>query len=93
MEVSLAQLDSFTRFADHTHKCTTDTSYVAMGAQCVKLMERLKDTHGDEDTLNQKKLTLASKPLSLENVFALGQPSLNFHQNQDQRLLLQYRAR
>ena len=30
VEISLAQLDSFTRFADHTHKCMTDTSYVAM---------------------------------------------------------------
>ena len=46
IEVSLAQLDSFTRFADHTSKCTTNTSYVAMASQGIKLMERLKDIHG-----------------------------------------------
>ena len=54
VEVSLAQLDSFTRFADHTHKCTNNTSYVALAAQGIKLMERLKDTRGDESTLNKK---------------------------------------
>ena len=78
MEVSLAQLGSFTKFADHTHKCVTDTSYIAMAAQGVKLMQRLKDIHGDEYILNQKKLVLGSKPLPLEKVFALGQPSLEF---------------
>ena len=78
VEVSLAQLDSFTRFADHTHKCTADASYVGMAAQGIKLMERLKDTHGDESTLDQKKIFIVSKSLSLENVFALGQLSLEF---------------
>ena len=78
VEVSLAQLDSFTRFADHTHKCTADASYVAMAAQGIKLMERLKDTHGDESTLDQNKVVIGSKSLPLENVFALGQPSLEF---------------
>ena len=37
MEVSLAQLDSFTRFADHTYNCATDASYVAMAIQGIKL--------------------------------------------------------
>ena len=78
VEVSLAQLDSFTRFADHTHKCTADASYVDMAAQGIKLMERLKGTHGDESTLDQKKIFIVSKSLSLENVFALGQLSLKF---------------
>ena len=52
VEVSLAQLDSFTRFADHTHKCTTDARFVAMATQGIKLMERLKDTYGDESALD-----------------------------------------
>ena len=79
VEVSLAQLDSFTRFADHTHKCTADVSYVAMAAQSIKLMERLKNTHGDKDTLDQKKMVIGSKPLpALDNVFALGRPSFKF---------------
>ena len=52
VEVSLAQLDSFTRFADHTHKCATNASYIAMATQGIKQMERLKDTHGDEGTLD-----------------------------------------
>ena len=78
VEVSLAQLNTFTRFADHTHKCTTDASYVDMAAQVIKRMEQLKDIHGDESTLDQKKTIIGSKPLPLENVFALGQPSLEF---------------
>ena len=79
VEVSLAKLDSFTRFAGHTHKCTADASYVAMATQGIKLMEQLNDTHGDESALDQKKTVIGSKPLiPLENVFALGQPSLNF---------------
>ena len=48
MEVSLAQLDSFTQFSDHTHKCMAEASYVGMAAQGIKLMERLKDIHGDK---------------------------------------------
>ena len=54
MEVSLAQIDSFTRFVDRTSKCSSSTSYVTMATQGIKLMERLKDTHGDEDALEQK---------------------------------------
>ena len=57
VEVSLAQLDSFTRFADHTHKCKSDASYIAMAAQGIKLMEQLKDTHGDERTTSASVIT------------------------------------
>ena len=84
MEVSLAQLDSFTKFADHASKCTTNTSYVAMAAQGVKLMERLKDTYGDEDTLDQNMVSIvpliSMTPLHvpLDQLFILGQLSLNF---------------
>ena len=84
MEVSLAQLDSFTRFADHAHKCTTDGSYVAMATQGIKFMERLKDTNGDESVLEQKMMSVGSmrsdKPLNipLDSVFTLGQPMLSF---------------
>ena len=84
MEVSLAQLDSFTRFADHASKCTTNTSYVAMAAQGVKLMEQLKDTHGVEDALDQNMVSIvpliSMTPLHipLDQLFVLGQLSLNF---------------
>ena len=86
VEVSLAQLDSFTRFADHTHKCMAEASYVGMAAQGIKLMERLKDIHGDEATLNQKihigsRLSGDNSPLQQPlcyGLFSLGQPSLNF---------------
>ena len=40
MEVSLAQLDSFTRFAYQVRKCMTSTRYVAMATQGVMLMEK-----------------------------------------------------
>ena len=86
MEVSLAQLDSFTRFADHASKCTTNTSYVAMAAQGVKLMEQLKNTHGVEDTLDQNMVSIVPLismtplhiPLNVAMLFVLGQLSLNF---------------
>ena len=84
VEVSLAQLDRFTQFADHTHKCTTDTSYIAMAAQGIKLMERLKDTHGDESSLELKRMVIGSqsntKPLHvpLDGLFSLCHPSLKF---------------
>ena len=80
MEVSLAQLDSFTRFAENTHKCKTD---VAMAAQSVKLMERLKDIHGDENALDEEKIkpqvlgSHCSKDhlnIRLHTIFGLGQP-------------------
>ena len=80
VELSVAQLDSFTRFVDYAHKCKTDASYVAMATQCIKLMERLKSTHGDESALNQKMMPFGSQcnegPLHvpLDKVFALGQP-------------------
>ena len=85
VEVSLAQLDSFTRFADHTDKCTTNASYVAMATQGIKLMERLNDTHGNEGTLDQKMvgivpLKCVKGPLDvpLDVMFVLGQVSLEF---------------
>ena len=85
VEVSLAQLDSFTQFADHTHKCTANTSYVAMAIQCIKLMERLKNANGDEDTLDYKIMHLGLRcsegPLHvpLEKVFTLSKRlSINF---------------
>ena len=81
MEVSLAQLDSFTRFAENTHKCTTDTSYVAMAAQGVELMERLKYTHGNDSALNQK-IHIGSnfhdEDPHLPHLFTFGLPSLDF---------------
>ena len=85
MEVSLAQLDSFNRFADHTSKCTTNTSYVAMASQGIKLMERLKDTHGDEAVLDHKGMVIATHGdtralrVPLNSLFALEQPSLLFY--------------
>ena len=84
VEVSLAQLDSFTRFADHTHKCMNNTSYVAMATQGIKLMERLKDTHGDESTLEQKGMVLGyhsnTIPINvpLNGLFSLGRPLFKF---------------
>ena len=82
VEVSLAQLDSFTRFAEYTNKCTTNASYVAMATQCIKLIERLKDTHGDQGTLNQKKMAIGSGHIEgplhvpLDKLFSLNHPLL-----------------
>ena len=81
MEVSLAQLDSFTRFAENTHKCRTDMSFVAMAAQGVKLMERLNNTHGDKRVLEHRLAigssykTDSSKRVPLDELFTLGQPN------------------
>ena len=77
MEVSLAQLDSFTRFADHTHKCTTDASYVAMATQGIKLVERLRDICGDKQALVHKMLFLGSQysDAPLDKVYALDHSS------------------
>ena len=84
MEVSLAQLDSFTRLVDQTQKCTASSSYVSMAAQGIKLMERLKETHGDKDTLHHQVVVAseygAGHPLvvPLDSVVEVGQPSLKF---------------
>ena len=87
MEVSLAQLDSFTRFADHTHKCTTDASFVSMATQCIKLMSQIKNVKGDETALNRNMVAIlplcgneedSSLHVDLDELFILGRPSLSF---------------
>ena len=87
MEVSLAQLDSFTRFVDHTHKCTTDASFVSMATQCIKLMSQIKNVKGDETALNRNMVAILplcrneeDSPLHvvLKELFILGRPSLFF---------------
>ena len=84
VEVSLAQLDSFTRFADRTHQCLTDADYVAMAILGIKLMEQLKNTYGDEDVLAYKFMAMGSlcsmgMRVPLDEVFTVrGQPSLQF---------------
>ena len=102
MEVSLAQLDSFTRFAENTHKFKTD---VAMAAQSVKLMERLKDIHGDENALDEEKIkpqvlgSHCSKDhlnIRLHTIFGLRQPLMfKFSPAPGTQILLQrsYRTR
>ena len=75
MEVSLAQLDSFTRFADQVCKCTTNTRYVAIAAQGVMLMERLKNVHGNEAAFEPKKMILATSK-KVNKLFALGEPKI-----------------
>ena len=60
--------------------------YIAMAAQGVKLMKRLKDTHGDKNTLrHQLGAVVGSKygadnPLvvPLDSVVEVGKPSLEF---------------
>ena len=84
VEVSLAQLDSFTRFADNTDKCTTNASYAAMATQSIKLMEELEHTHGDKAVLDKKKMAIGSVCVEeslhvpLDKLFSLGYPSLKF---------------
>ena len=87
MEVSLAQLDSFTRFADQTHKCTTDASFVSMATQCIKLMSQIKNVKVDETALNRNMVAILPLcgneeefPLhvDLKELFILGRPSLFF---------------
>ena len=84
MEVRLAQLDSFIRFADHAHKCTASTSYVAMATQAIRLIEELKDAHGDNTILDYKMVAIGTQgdPLRLsvplDGVIKLGQPTLEF---------------
>ena len=80
-EVILAQLKSFTRFTDRTHKCTTDARYVAMAAQGIKAMKQLKDTHPDETSLEHKNENIwlgISEVISLDSLLRLGKPSLKF---------------
>ena len=85
MEVRIAQMDSFIRFADHAHKCTTSTSYVAMATQAFKLIKQLKDAHGDKDTLDYKMVAIGAQSsenfqlsVPLDGVIKLGQPTLEF---------------
>ena len=85
IEVSLAQLDSFTRFADHTNNCATSRSYVAMATQSIKLMEQLQDVQGDEDALDGKMMAIgpeydAEHPLRLplDELFTVGCPTVTF---------------
>ena len=81
VEVGLAQIGSFTRFTDRTHKCTTDAGYVATAALGIRLMERVNDTHGDQDVLNKyttiaigSQCTTSKGPLRvpLDKVFTFG---------------------
>ena len=89
MEVSLAQLDSFTRFAENTHKCTTDLNYAAMATQAIKLMERLMNTHGHENSL-KRTVHIGSRFVrenaQLPCLHAVGQPSLKFTPTPDSKI-------
>ena len=83
IEVSLAQLDSFTRFTDHTKQCFTDSVYVSMATQGMKLMEQLKGCHGNKGMLEHQFPAIGSQSLdgplniSLGSVFQLShQPSV-----------------
>ena len=85
MEVRIAQVDSFIRFADHAHKCTSSTSYVSMATQAIKLIQQLKDAHGDKDTLDYKMVAIGAQngenlhlSVPLDGVIKLGQPMLEF---------------
>ena len=85
MEVRIAQVDSFIRFVDRTHKYTSSTSYVAMATQAIKLIKQLKDVHGDKDTLNYKMVAIGAQSVEnlslsvpLDGVTKLGQPTLEF---------------
>ena len=85
IEVSLAQLDSFTRFADHTSNCATSRSYVAMATQCIKLMKHLQDVQGDEDALDSKMIAIGPEydaecplRLPLDELFKVGCPTITF---------------
>ena len=77
-EIGLAQLNSYIRFAVHTHKCTTDSSYVTMATQGIKLMERLKDTHADEQVLDHRRASIGPQRKLLGGTLKVGQPSLKF---------------
>ena len=89
MEVSLAQLDSLTRFAENTHKCTTDLNYAAMATQAIKLMERLMNTHGDENSL-KRTVHIGSRFVrensQLPRLHTVGQPSLKFTPAPDSKI-------
>ena len=82
IEVRLAQLDSFTRFSDHTNNCATSRSYVAMATQSIKLMEQLQDVKGDEDVLDGNMMaeydTKRPLHLQLDKLFKVGRPTVTF---------------
>ena len=73
-------------FADHTHKCTTSTSYVTMATQAIRLIEELKGVHSDKGTLDYKMVAISTQSgkdpihlsVPLDGVIKLGQPTLEF---------------
>ena len=89
MEVSLAQIDSFTQFADRIDECETITSYMAMATQGIKLMERLKGIScNKKDILGQKLMPIWSQSsenlhVPLDKLFKLGRPRLRFDPEPD----------
>ena len=81
IEINLAQLDSFTRFLDHIHKCTTSTCYAAMATQGVKLIERIKEKKPKidlEDVVIGSQWKEGPFHLPLDWAFKAGQPSFIF---------------
>ena len=88
MEISLAQIDSFTRFAARIDECETTTSYTAMATQGIKLMERLKGISDKKDILDQKLMPIWSQSsenfhVPLDKLFKLGRPPLQFYPEPD----------
>ena len=87
-EVRIAQVDSFIRFAEHTDRCATSTSYVAMATQAIKLIEQLKEARGDEEILDYKIVAIGAQcgedpihmrvSIPLDGVVELGQPKFKF---------------
>ena len=95
-EVRIAQVDSFIRFADHTDRCTTSTSYVAMATQAIKLIEQLKEARGDEEILDYKIVAIGALcgedpvhmcvSIPLDGVIELGQPTFKFTPSSGSRI-------
>ena len=88
MEISLAQIDSFTRFAARIDECETTTSYTAMATQGIKLMERLKGISDKKDILDQKLMPIwlrgsENLHVPLDKLFKLGRPPLRFDPEPD----------
>ena len=86
-EVRIAQVESFIRFANHAHRCTTSASFVAMTTQAIELIEQLKEAHGDEEILDYKTVVIGAQcgeadpfqiSVPLDTVIKLGQPTLEF---------------